>query len=53
MTTFSKKGKSNLFLGPFLPKFRQKWIFHKNQAPSIFSIYGPLTSSKKSEQTNE
>ena len=37
----------------FSKKIGQKWIFHKNWAPSHFSIYSPLTSSKKSEKTNE
>ena len=36
--------------GPFLPKFGEKSpisIFHKNRAPSLFSIYSPLTSFLK------
>ena len=51
MKKFSKK--CNVIFGFFLPKFWQKWIFHKNLAPSLFSIYSPLTSCKKLEKTNE
>ena len=49
---FKKSGIYPIF-GPFLPKFGQKWIFHINRAPSLFSIYSPLTSCKKSEKSNE
>ena len=43
---------SNAKLAKYPCKFAhgQKWIFHKNWTPSLFSIYGPLTSSKKSEK---
>jgi len=44
------------FLGhfwPFLAIFGQMHFFLKNRAPSVFIIYGPLTSCKKSEKTNE
>ena len=37
-------------LGPFIEKMR---IFPKNQALSLFYVYGPLTSRKKLEKTNE
>ena len=52
MTKFKKKYKYPIF-GPLLPKFVWKWIFHKNRAPQLFSIFCPLASSKKSEKTNE
>ena len=48
MTKFSENAKYAIF-GPFLPKFCQKGIFHKNRGPSLFTIYSPLTSCKKSE----
>ena len=48
---FQKNVKYSI-LGLFLAKFGQKWIFNKNQAPSLFSIYSPLTSCKNSEKTN-
>ena len=38
------------FSEPFFPKFRQKLIVHTNWAPSLFSIYGPLTPCKKTEK---
>ena len=44
------------FLGhfwPFLAIFGQIRISPKNRAPSVFCTYGPLTSCKKSEKTNE
>ena len=56
MTIFKKKKKiqDTLLLGPFCPNFEQIWIFHTNQALSLFSIhYSPLTSCKKSEKTTE
>ena len=40
----------------FWTLFTQIWArrnFHKNRAPSLFSIYSFLTSCKKSEKTNE
>ena len=44
-------GKTNYKISNFfrssLLKFGQKSIFHKNRAPSLFSIYNPLTSCKK------
>ena len=33
-----KKNAKYLILRPFLPKFGQKWIFHKNWTLTIFSI---------------
>ena len=51
-----RKSQKNLFLdlfGPFLPIFEKMRIFPKNPAPSLFYIYGPLTSCKKIEKTNE
>ena len=42
-----------MFSGPFLPKFRQKCIFFKNQALSVFRYYNDQTSCKKSEKTND
>ena len=47
---FPKNTKYPIF-GPFLPKFGQKWIFHKNRAPSLFSM--SPTSCKKSEKINK
>ena len=40
-------------MGLFLPKYGQKWVFHKNQARPLFSTYSPLTSCKKSGKTNK
>ena len=37
----------------FLALFGQIRIFVKNRAPSLFCTYGPLTSCKKSEKSNE
>ena len=48
-----KKKFKNLIFGPFLALFGQIRIFMKNRAPSLFIIYGPLTSWKKSEKSNE
>ena len=55
MTQFEKLTKSpNLgHFRPFLPFFGQTRIFLKNQALSLFSYYGSLTSCKKLEKTNE
>ena len=39
--------------GPFWPKNGQMDFFLKNRATSVFIIYGPLTSCKKSEKNNE
>ena len=39
--------------GPLLPIFWKIRVFPKNRALSLFSLYGPLTSCKKSEKTNE
>ena len=39
--------------GPFLPIFEKMRIFPKNPALSLFYVYGPLTSCKKLEKTNE
>ena len=41
------------FFGPFFPIFQKMRIFLKNRALSLLSIYGPLTSCKISEKTNE
>ena len=30
-----------------------KHFFFENRAPSLFSVYGPLSSCKKAEQTND
>ena len=38
---------------PVLPNFRQTRIFAKNPTLSLLHPYGPLTSCKKSEKTNE
>ena len=39
--------------GPFFPFLGKMRIFPKNRALSLLSIYGPLTSCKISEKTNE
>ena len=49
---FQKNAKYPIF-GPFLPKFGQKWIFYKNWALSLSSIYSHVTSCKISDKTNE
>ena len=51
-----RKSPKTLFLGlfrPLFPIFEKMRIFPKNPALSLFYIYGPLTSCKKSEKTNE
>ena len=51
-----RKSPKTLFLGlfrPFSPIFQKMRIFPKNPALSLFYIYGPLTSCKISEKTNE
>ena len=40
-------------IGPFLPNLGKTRIFPKNRAMSLFYVYKPLTSYKKSEKTNE
>ena len=56
MTQFLSKSKKTHF-GPFwalLGQKRPKGIFFfENRAPSLFNIYGPLTSCRKSEKTND
>ena len=49
---FSKKPKKT-FLTPFCPKKGGQNIFSKNRAPSLFSIYAPLTSCQKLERLLE
>ena len=39
--------------GPFLPKFGQTRYFGENRAVSLLSVYGPITSCKRSEKNNE
>ena len=54
--SFFCKSPKTLFLpifGPFLSIFGKMRIFSKNRALSLFYIYGPLTSYKKLEKTNE
>ena len=59
MTQFFSKVQKPYFwafwglFGHFLPIFRKMRIFPKNPALSLLSIYGPLTSCKISEKTNE
>ena len=51
-----RKSPKNPFLGHFrhfLLIFEKMRIFPKNPALSLFYIYGPLTSCKKIEKTNE
>ena len=50
-----KMGKSPFlgYFGPFWPNLGQTRIFPKNRAPSDMSLYGPLTSCKVSEKSNE
>ena len=52
MTTSSKKCKIP-YLWTFSAQIGQKWIFHKNSATLLCSIYSSLTSSKKSGKTSE
>ena len=40
-------------MGPFRPKKGPRDFVLENQAPSLFTDYGPLTSCKKSEKTND
>ena len=40
-------------LGTFSPFFGKLRVFPKNQALSLLSLYGPLTSCKISKKTNE
>ena len=53
------KSPKTLFLGilglfgHLFPIFWKMRVFPKNQARSLFIIYGPLTSCKKLEKTNE
>ena len=56
MTQFFAKVQKHYFwafFGPFLLIFEEMTIFPKNPALSLFYIYGPLTSCKKLEKTNE
>ena len=51
-----RKSPKTLFWGlfrPFFPIFEKIRIFPKNPALSLFYFYGPLTSCKISEKTNE
>ena len=51
-----RKSLKTLYLGlfrPFFPIFQKMKIFPKNPTLSLFYIYGPLTSCKKSEKNNE
>ena len=51
-----KYNQRRLFLdhfGHFLPNLGQTRIFPKNWALSLFCVYWPLTSYKKSKKTNE
>ena len=41
------------FFAPFWPKKGQRAFFFKNRFPSLFYIYGPLTSCKKLEKSLE
>ena len=55
MTNFPQKSKNPIF-GPFWALFahyRVNEFFPKNPALSLFYVYGPLTSCKKLEKTNE
>ena len=49
---FRKSPKTLLlgYFGPFFPIFEKMRIFPKNPAPSLFYVYGPLTSCKKLEK---
>ena len=51
--TIFLKIEKKLFLTPFGPKNGGWGFFPTNLAPSLFSIYDPLTSCKKIEKTNE
>ena len=47
------RNDKNPILTPFLPQNSRTRIFFENRAPSLFCIYGPLTSCKKSEKSLE
>ena len=47
------RNDKNPILTPFLPQNSRTRIFFQNRAPSLFCIYGPLTSCKKSEKSLE
>ena len=51
-SNFEKLTKKSIFR-PFLPFFWQTRIFPKNPALPFLSVYGPLTSFKKSDKTND
>ena len=51
-----RKSPKTLFLGlfrPFFPIFEKMRIFPKNPALSLLCLYGPLTSCKISQKTDE
>ena len=50
-----KMSKTSFFgyFGPFMPKYGKMGVLPKNRALSLLSPYGPLTSCRKSEKTNE
>ena len=48
-----EKNDKNPILTPFLAQNSRTRIFFENRAPSLFSIYGPLTSCKNSEKSLE
>ena len=53
VSRFFKKSPKKTFSTPFCPKKGGQNIFSKNRAPSLFSIYAPLTSCKKLERLLE
>ena len=55
MTKFFKKSKktyAGAILGPFLPKFGQKWLFLEKRALSVFKYSDYVPSCKESEKSN-
>ena len=48
-----RKGKKSPFLDPFCPNLGKREFSQKNWAPSLFSLYAPLTSCKISKKSNE
>ena len=47
------KTLKNPIFNPFWPIFPKMRFFSKNRAPSLFYLYWPLTSCKKSESSND
>ena len=48
-----RQSPKNLIFDHISAMFAKMGVFGKNRASSVFSVYGPLTSCKESEKTNE